>query len=344
MVLNHLPYVRPEAAPENWRVPLQLRPGSGELPVDLYPQPYTPTIDPVTLKGVSVRLLQVAQSSTETGVFVEYAWEHPGWRWENSPSATLRDDLGHIYQFPSASGAGVAVQEAIVVPEDGAAGQPAPTPESSSQIYTDTFAPLSLAAQEGIFTVESLGFSVPFDQGFTINLGEDPLVGQTWQLDHSLVSGDYRLRFQEARLIAAPDAADITESGEAYQLLLTLQVEGPQDVQINFADIEVGHPDLRGTGSQGDPQTGEIRIELTFTSKPHGELAIQVPRLHISLFGPWELRWKLPNARGSAGALRRVSPVNAQAIHNRVTCKSMKRCSATGSAPCTSARPACRRE
>ena len=319
LTLDRLPFDVQGDAPQVWQLPLKLRPGSGEPSEELFPQPYTPAIDPVALKGVTVRLLQVAQGPTETGLLVEFAWEDPEWRWESSPSAALRDDLGHEYLFPSASGASVAVEEAIVVTEQAAGEPPAPTPDVRSQIHTDTFAPLSLAAREGIFTVESLGFSVPFDQGFTLDLGEDPQVGQAWQLDRRLEAGDYHLDFLTARLIAAPEAIDSSETGEPYQLLLTLRGEGPQDVQINFADLEVGHPDLRGTGAQGDPQSGEMQVELTFVAKPEGEIRIQVPRIQISLLGPWELRWTLPNAPASEGAVRRVSPEGAQGAHHRVT-------------------------
>ncbi|NPV09887.1 MAG: hypothetical protein HPY83_18240, partial [Anaerolineae bacterium] len=208
LLVERLPIVLPGTAPENWKVALGLHPTSGEMMGAGYTAPYTPEDATDSHHGVTLRLLEVAQGPESTALNLQVSWPDPEWRFPRlgyERTATLRDDLGHVYYEgagPSAASLAAERQVAVAIEshviELGAA--PTPTPQPGSEMCTLTFGPVSPAASRLTLIVDSIAFNVPLEAEFTLDLGDDPQLGQEWPLDVWLDVAGLPLHVTGARL------------------------------------------------------------------------------------------------------------------------------------------------
>ena len=79
LIVPRLPLAPAGALPEDWEIPLVLRPATGELNNELFPQPYRPADASDAHHGITLRVLDVAQTATETAVHYQVEWTDPGW-------------------------------------------------------------------------------------------------------------------------------------------------------------------------------------------------------------------------------------------------------------------------
>ncbi len=314
--IERLPLLPAGAAPEGWQAPLVLRPATGKLPADLFPQPCAPEGASAVANGVRAQVLQVAQSSEETALQIRFEWENPNWEWQDISFPTeLQDDLGNVYRpiDPSSRVASAIVQEAAIE-ESPTVTEELAVPESVETFY---FPALSLAAREAVIRLPSLEFSIPDTATFTFDPGTSPQLGQIWNLDEQMEVGGIPLHLVGARL----DRDDQTfpdEQEPFYSLEFTFStpIDLPQSLSVFFLGTDLA--DYHGGGG-GTPEPGVYKIEMLFEQIPQSPLPVTIERARVRLDGPWEMRWQIPWTGEAVQPVREVSPEGIEETRGGVT-------------------------
>ena len=147
--------------------------------------------------GITLRVLDVAQTSTETAIHYQVEWTDPDWELRYGLGSDrlpeMRDDLGHIYwEGPGASGSSVAV---IVAPNS---SQATPTPSVPNTPGTLVFPALSVSASQATLWVDALEFQVPAEGSLSLDLGDNPQIGDTLPLDVNLKVAGFPVHLKDA--------------------------------------------------------------------------------------------------------------------------------------------------
>lgn len=320
---NRLPFYKAGTYPENWRIELILRDANGDLPAILFPQPYSPENALVSTNGVTVTVLQVAQAKEETAVQIQTRWQEPNWftPMVGDPFMTLEDDQGLQYgqAILSASSAGVAVA-GVVPPEPVESGA---APASSTYTQTLHFAPLSLSSQQVTMTLDELNFSAVTRVSFSIDLGQDPKVGDGWKLDMPLNVAGLPITLTSAS-VSKETLGGPNSPGQQDALVLEFNLPTGGDRTISGFD-------LRGQDTSPHSQTGSYDLHghytavLFFDTLPKGSLALIIDQAQISVKGPWIFHWKVPGQAGKDTAVqaapRHIYPQKVQSERNGLTIK-----------------------
>jgi hypothetical protein len=302
--LARLPLVPPGAAPENWAVPLDLRPATGELVAELFPQPYALPDAEDTHQGITLRVLGVAHSAEETAVRLQVQWPNPNWMFPHVGHVRqpeLRDDLGHVYHQIPTSNSGSTVQTEVIRTHEGADVTPTPMPEVPTHEFLRTFAPVSPSARTLTLWVDAVGFEVPADASFAVDLGGDPQVGDHWPLDVHLTVAGFPVHISGAQLVQEePHLRD----GIEQQTALIFDFDPvPDQNGRTLQGVRLLSSSALGGGGGYDPQTRTIRASLDLGQwpwVPSGLIDVRVESASVLFHGPWTLAWTVPDA-GEAG-------------------------------------------
>jgi hypothetical protein len=301
LVVPRLPLAPAGALPEDWEIPLSLRPLSGELNQALFPQPYSPPDASDSHHGITLRVLDVAQSATETAVHYQVEWANPDWESrfglgvERMPE--LRDDLGHIYwESPGSHGSSVAVV-AIAIPTPDAS-QATPTPAAPNHADTLVFPALSLSASQATLWVDALEFQVPAQGSFSLNLGPNPKIGDSWPLDVRLEVAGFPAHLTAARL-----REETVETGDGHsekRAFLEFDLDPLEEQDgLSLAGFDLANPQLGVHGQGGRSISNGVerytgRLEFPTGKLPSGRVELQVMGASLLVRGPWEATWTVP--------------------------------------------------
>ena len=290
--LNRLPLTPPGMFPENWAIPLPLRPVDGELDRALFPEPYTPENATDIHHDITAQVLQVVHAPEGTAIQVILFWENDP-NWHSFSFAHLTDDLGHSYGEIQATGTSafqtmvVSVQEIL--------------PETTFNTFDQTtlYSPLSLSARQLTLEISEVNANIPVEGSFTIDLGDNPEIGDTWELD---------IPIEIAGLTAKITSARITEETYDYQdyiehtknLEFIIQAEPAEDGHLIRS---LGFINSEGWFSSGlmeySPSGQSSIIKNSFGVNvdqpfPHGNLTFHFDEANITYPGPWVLTWPVP--------------------------------------------------
>ncbi len=310
--LPRLPLVPAGAAPEEWAVPLSLRPATGELVAELFPLPYAPLDASDTHADITLRVLEVAHSPEETVLRLQVQWPDPAWQYPcigGDRSPVLYDDLGHVYLEGAPSNVGSVAQvvvERIAVDTE---ATPTPTPTVPTNERTLAFAPVSPLAQLLTLTVDAIEFDVPAEGGFTVDLGDDPQVGDHWPLDVHLTVAGFPVHITGAQLVQE----EIRLPERSMQRTILQFDIGPVPEQEGRALRAIhpeGEPAIFNGGGGGYSMTDGLRSHLNLRegqSIPTGSIRVRVGSAGVLIRGPWNVTWTIPAAEETSEA--RVAPV-----------------------------------
>ncbi len=330
LILPRLPLVPANLTAEDWAIPLALHPASGDLVADLFPQPYSPPDIVDTHHGVTLRLLEAAHGPEETALRLQLAWTDPAW--ENhfirgGDPPRLTDDLGHIYWEQVAGSSSGSLSQSVVVgvqrEDDGASSA---APETPALAQTLTFAPVSPSARRLTLTMGGFDFDVPADGSFTIDLGDDPQVGDAWPMDATLDVAGIPAHIIRARLIEER----IGRPGEEERRTVLWF-----DVAPTAQDGEIGLCGLRldgrtagfrsGTLGNYDPHSKRFHAGLDVEDGRRvasGPITVRVDSARLCLDATWTLSWEVPDAAsaGEAGIEpMALHPANSAQTRNGLT-------------------------
>ncbi len=298
--LPRLPLVPAGAAPEAWEVPLTLRPAIGELVTELFPQPYAPPDASDTHAGVTLRVLEVAHSPDETALRLQIQWPDPDWEQPGigfGRSLELRDDLGHVYQQPIGPSSGSSSQTVIVGVQPDGETTPSPTPTIPTHERTPSFAPVSLSARRLTLVVDEVGFDVQAEASFTVDLGDDPQVGDHWPLDIGLDVAGFPVHISGARLV---EERLHLRDGPMQRTLLQFDVDPvPEQAGRTLQGV---HLDSEAAAFESGPGGYNFRTRIVRTSLelregqpiPTGPIQVRVWSAGLSIRGPWHITWTVP--------------------------------------------------
>ena len=167
LVMGRLPTLPAGFAPENWSISLTLTEVSStpvaqgaSTPPAVFIPPYTPQNASASAQGVTVSVLQVAQSENEVGVQVQFAWQNSSWEFLQGALGTLNDENGQQFQF---------VDQASVE-LSGAFSTSAP----GLFVRTYRYAVPAGQVKKYNFTFDQLWFQAKTDTGFTFDPGRSP--------------------------------------------------------------------------------------------------------------------------------------------------------------------------
>jgi hypothetical protein len=312
---DRLPLVPTGAAPEGWQVPLILLPAAGKLPADLFPKPYSLTDASAMVNGVSVRVLQVAQSADETALQIQIEWEDPDWEYRGvDPSLELHDDLGNVYrQLPSdAQVVSSGVQEAKPIPS------PEATADLSIRTVEDTyhFPILSLAAREVVLQILAIDFSVSNSPSFTFDPGPNPQLGQTWELDEQLEIAGAPLKITRARLIQDDQTYPGNPPLYGFEFSFSSPIGLPRVLTAFYLQTDL--EGYRGGGG-GVIEPGLYKHTMLFNQLPRQPLLINFNGSIITMNGPWEIRWRIPGMGEAVPQINQLYPEHVAATHAGMT-------------------------
>jgi hypothetical protein len=294
-----LPLVPHGALPEDWEIPLTLRPATGELKDELFPQPYSPPDASDSQHGISLRVLDVAQTADETAIRYQVAWANPDWEMRfglgSARLPELRDDLGHIYwESPDSHGSSVAMV-AIPAPP---ASPVTPTPSAPTKTGTLVFAALSLSASQATLWVDALEFQVPAEGRFSLDLGETPRIGDAWPLDVRLEVAGFPVHLSAARL--REETVEMGDGRSEKRTFLEFDLD-PLEEQNGFslASFDLANPNLGVYGQGGRSISNGVehytgRLEFPTGQVPAGKIELRVTGAGLLVRGPWEATWTIP--------------------------------------------------
>ncbi|MFW6136398.1 MAG: hypothetical protein ACOC7N_06215, partial [Chloroflexota bacterium] len=304
LALGRLPEVPAGAAPENWEVPLMLRPATGDLAGEVFPQAYVPSEASETHAGVTLRVVAAVHTPELTALRVQVAWSNPSW---GSPGFdtqywALRDDIGQAYRRISASAYGM---EEVAVEEMPPPGYREALPLPASGVFTDeqtlTLAPLSPSARRLTLPIDEVRFDVPVQETFTLDLGDDPQAGDSWELDEQFSVAGFGVHVTGVRLEKEdPERTDLT-----HRLSFDVEAEAAGNPTLTGIMLEapLGRRVERRSGSF---QEGEPKPSVAGVALPDGPFTVTVGRAHVSVHGPWNLSWAVA---GTADESAAVSPL-----------------------------------
>ncbi|MEA3376997.1 MAG: hypothetical protein U9R72_12460, partial [Chloroflexota bacterium] len=326
--LPRLPLVPADVAPEDWAIPLMLRPTTGELVAALFPEPYAPPDASDAHQDVTLRVLAVAQGAEETAVKLQLQWLNPDWETHfifGYQGPNLRDDLGHVYMEASSSESGSTSQSVVVAVQPESDVTRSATPSVPTIERTMTFAPVSPSAGRLTFTMGELAFEVPAKGGFTVNLGDDPQVGDTWPLDIDLDVAGLPVHINGARL-TEEELGRPEEISHRTVLEFTLDPAVGEDVALSGVRLDGEAAGFQG-GSLGgyDPQSNRVRAGLVAEAGepiPNGTIKLRITGARIHLRDTWTMTWEVPGTGDETPGRRRplaLHPTEAQETRNGLT-------------------------
>jgi len=305
LMLPRLPLVPAGTMPEDWEIPLTLRSATNDLNKELFPQPYSPLDAKDTHHDITLRVLDVAQTSSETALHYQIEWKDPNWQFRFGLNVgrmpELRDNLGHIYwERPSshASFAGVAVKS---LPDAAA------TPTGPNQTDTLIFPALSLSASHASLWIDSIEFWRPAEGTITLDLGTSPKIGDSWPLDIRLEVAGFPVHLTGARL--QEEIVDLGDGKTEQRTILNLSLD-PLEEQDGFRLFNFGLMNselgIYGSGGQLFSNGTEVyqgRLEFASGKLPTGIIKLQVMDASLLVQGPWQVTWDIPGKTSANAAL-----------------------------------------
>lgn len=297
LLIPRLPLVSEGVLPENWEIPLTLIPASGEVGSSLFPQPYSPADARASHHGVTLSVLNVAQTASDTAVQYQLEWGNPDWEFRGNLSMDrmpeLRDNLGHVYWERPRSNSSVAV---VAIPADAALA--APTPTGPSHTDTLVFPELSLSASQAKLWVDSVQFFAPAEGTFQLDLGDHPQVGDAWPLDLDLEVAGNPVHLTGATL--RTETIQMRDGQTEQHTFLEFELD-PLEARdgIRLASFDITNPDQGWYGTIGrNFFNGDIvytgRLNFPSEKIPAGKIDLQVTGCELLVYGPWEASLNTP--------------------------------------------------
>ena len=259
-------------------LPFNLRPLEPSEMVPLPAEGSSPQLSEVS-QGVYLQLKNVAVNSSSTILQVSLETDDAHIQTAGPWGLTLKDEAGKVYPL-----------EEI-------------TPDNlSSSGNTRIYRTLPFKGNEKlVLSLEtfpaSSGLALLFDleektPGFTLDLGREPVIGQIWQLNEEINSGDLSLKVLSAELKDGPRLAFEIEPGPAV------------------SGVMFSSPDPLVSGSTGGVpvQEGNVQAFLELSDIPENPLRIYLKRIYYSVQGEWQIHWQPPAAPPAPEAAPLPSP------------------------------------
>jgi len=204
--------------------------------------------------------------------------------------------------FPTGDG---VISEAVIPILTDAGGQEVPIEEVRlAALYGEHEMPWSFRTNRKIFSgplvlsVPTIGTMLfPPEEGFEFDLGPDPRIGQTWEVDRDLVIGGHTIRLLSLRLVESPDAC--WES--VLEFRFTSNEPGTSAAVEDAVPEPPCLPAHGGGGGGGGPTDPSVfQTAIAYQGLPSGlhRFSIRASFPYV-VSGPWQVVWQPPAIPGS---------------------------------------------
>jgi hypothetical protein len=277
---------------QSWEIPVELYPSSDPQVSARLPFSYSPQGVFATDHDVTLRIDQVSQSLTDTAVRVRYELPEE-YGFGNLLSETLWDELGNRYEEKS---------NQVHFEDNGQAATYLPTSVANPKTYTSfywtlDFPALDPNARQLTLKVDRFWMRSQPNTTLKINLGQEPRVGDTWQIDQTIPFADTAVTIVQARLVSEnlisvpPPGSNGTTANPTQEdlvgLVLNLQPVDPSKLQISQVWLDV--PGSRK--NVYDPGTGTWAPAWDREALLAGEIEVHIGLMEGSIKGPWVITW-----------------------------------------------------
>ena len=296
------------AAPENWELTFRLKPAPPDL-----------TFAPFTVLATPSLPEDAATSATgETGASrLSSAATHNGFTFQLENVVELEDGFvltGSLAwddsAFPTGGG---AISEALIPTLTDVGGQKIPIEDVRlDALYGERKMPWSFRTNRKIFSgplvlsISKIDASLfPPAAAFEFDLGADPQIGQSWEIDRDIDFGGNIIHLHSVRLGESPDSCGGGGGGggpvapRVFHSESALEFTFTSDEAGIFAWVEDVAPQAPAEGicgGGGGPQDPKVFYGLvTYASIPTGlhrfSIGASIP---LVIDGPWEVAWQPP--------------------------------------------------
>jgi hypothetical protein len=300
LALGRLPFVPSGMAPESWRIPFLLQPATPDLVAALYPYAYVPIGATDAQQGVTLRVLEAAHAPEETAVRLQAEWGDGQWKLVDflggARPPTLTDETGRLYRYGRAAGSG---SRAGIFIYTGAEAAFVPASERPSFDGTLYFQPASPAARQLTLVLDSLQFQIPAQTAFSLDIGPNPQIGDSWPLDLHLDVAGFPVEIVAAQIVAeeidqGPFTAPVSRVALQFEFAPIPPLDGRTLWAFGLNGTAAGF-----SGSSGSFSPDDGRHEKTVTvgadePLPTGLVTITIPHASVIYHGPWTLTWSTP--------------------------------------------------
>jgi hypothetical protein len=298
--LARLPLVPAGAALEEWKVALLLQPANGELVAEMYPQPYRPEGATDTQHAITLSVLEVAHTGTETALLVQAGWQDARWKWNGLEGAgtegapLLSGEDGSVYEAIPPRSQPVRVELGVIDPSL----TPTPPPPGAVREDTAWFAPIAPSTKRLTLRVEQLWFMAEPSGSFTLDLGSDAQFGRRWPLDVALDVGGFPVHISGVRL---------EEGAKEVPFKLVFETEAEQDDRRRLESVILGLArDVTDFGNAAHSATtfysraGKLEPTISLAALPASPFAIVIASATMAVEGPWQVTWQVPGNADTA--------------------------------------------
>lgn len=268
-----------------WSLRLPLR-SAGLSEILQSPRVYSPEGAADSHHGVSLTLLDVSQHTDRMALNLEITRTAEGHRLPIAGSYRLKDNLGNEYAATDPNNLNSYVLDVTQTP-----GQ-----EVDSYRQTLAFTPGGLDAQTYTFEVEGMNYAVDAYQGYVLDLGADPQVGDELALDWTIDVDGIPVRVERAKVVEVDDGDGNAVKALEFRLAPLPEQEGRRILSLHF--FGQGQS-LIDAGSVVDPATG-ISVRRILVEElddwgrggSTGKLRVRGYGARIQLEGPWVIQWE----------------------------------------------------
>ncbi|MFW5943400.1 MAG: hypothetical protein ACOCXI_16465 [Chloroflexota bacterium] len=256
------------------------------------PQTYAPQEASTTQAGVTLSVLAAAHSNEEIALQVQAGWQDARWSWNGlgSPNTDLapwlQDEAGRIYRAISPSTRPLRVEREVIDTSQ------TPTPPPAGPVAQDTawFEPPATAAQVLTLNVPRLSFSTNLRDAFTVDLGPNPQVGDSWPLDVNLDVAGFPVQVTGVRL---------EEGEDEFRYTLAFETEAEQGEEQTLEGLTLGLGEGVDYGNHLLARSvryslvGELRPTISIEKLPESPFTVIVDYASMDVQGPWEVSWEV---------------------------------------------------
>jgi hypothetical protein len=234
----------------------------------------------------------VAHTAEETALHLNVAWEDEALALTFPPMVALVDQQGNVYevQWNEETDPDSRINSTVF----------APRPRDPAELSREellSVAPLLPSAEQLTLTLEKLWFRAESDDNFVVDLGAEPQIGDSWELDIVLNIAGVPVYITRAELVDDAAYASLGWNNSVRQTALIFHWTANPSSGRNVTTLGLGGKQAfqKGfDGGGGGPNWTALRWGGE-EALPTGEIEVEVRGAGLVVSGPWEMKWSLPD-------------------------------------------------
>ncbi len=283
----------PGALPENWEVPLRFAPAPPDMTVAPVIELSTPAVTNIPAVGVTSTPV-LSNTMTLNGITLtleKFVEVEGGYQLYGSldlsgaalPAQGYPNTMG-LLKMTDANGNRIPFEAVQSEPQENAVYDP----DKFSWIYRTN---QKAFAAPLVISLSSVEMQIAPQIQFELDLGANPQIGQTWEINRDLTFEGRTVRLLSAQLVES------TNPQWASALVFTYE-DNEGGVFINVMDDVPQTPliEVLGGGGGGGPLTGKKLAWMNYGEIPNGlrrfTISATVP---YRISGPWQVVWNPPS-------------------------------------------------